>query len=51
MSGKLQERVWQFKLTDKKADDCAGYFEKQAGELAAALNYCLILLSYGHNQR
>jgi hypothetical protein len=42
MSGKLQERVWQFKLTDEKADDCAGYFEKRAGELAAALNCRLV---------
>jgi hypothetical protein len=42
MSGKLQERVWQFKLTDEKADDCTGYFEKRAGELAAALNCRLV---------
>ena len=45
MSGKLQERVWQFKLTDEKADDCAGYFEKRAGELAAALNCRLVATS------
>ena len=42
MSGKLQARVWQFKLTDEKADDCAGYFEKRASELAAALNCRLV---------
>jgi hypothetical protein len=45
MSGKLQERVWQFKLTDEKADNCAAYFEKRAGELAAALNCRLVATS------
>ena len=45
MSGNLQERAWQFKVTDERADDCAGYFEKRAGELAAALNCRLVAIA------
>ena len=45
MRGKLQERVWRFKLTDEKAENCTAYFEKRAGELAAALNCRLVATS------
>jgi hypothetical protein len=45
MSGKLQERVWQFKLTDESMENCADYFEKRASEMAAALNCRLVATS------
>ncbi len=43
--GHLQERVWQFKLADGATDNCAAYFEKRAGALAAALNCRLVAMS------
>jgi hypothetical protein len=45
MSGKLQERVWQFKLTDVSMKNCAAFFEKRASEMAAALNCRLVATS------
>ena len=41
----LHERVWQFKLPDKIAEDCKVYFERRAKELAEALNYRLVSTS------
>jgi len=43
--GHLHERVWQFKLADENAENCAAYFEKRASELAAALNCRLVAMS------
>ena len=43
--GHLHERVWQFKLPDETPENCAAYFEKRAGEMAAALNYRLVATS------
>ena len=38
----MHERVWQFRLSDENVIDCASYFGKRAGEVAAALNCNLV---------
>jgi hypothetical protein len=40
----MNERTWQFRLTDENVSDCASYFNKRASEVAAALN-CQVVAS------
>ena len=43
--GHLQERVWQFRMTDEATEKCASYFAKRASDLASALNCRLVAMS------
>ena len=45
MKQKLHAHIWHFKLTDGETRDCAAYFRKRAGEMAAALNCRLVAMS------
>jgi len=38
----MHQRTWQFRLRDENMMDCASYFEKRAGEVAAAINCQLV---------